>query len=319
MAASWKKHALVLVFALSSAVTEAQENPCLQRTVLVSAMENSGRQVSGLKAGSFDARMGRQKIQITSVTPAPADRRVALLLDVSASMGGDRVREKWPTAVAIATQVLSSAPARISLGMIAFSDKFLDLVDFGPSARNDIASKLQKYEGMSPLGRTPLLDTIDRAIGMFTPSRAADAIYLISDAGDNYSKDTVDRVRERLLMSGVRLHLIYIHENSMDLPLSEDKPDIFSTLALESGGWVLDVPASLKQKNERVRGTVASAVQAMLNDPLVRIQFGLPHELTRWRSWDLRVLDARGRKNNKLMLLYPHFLGPKACLNNMQP
>jgi len=252
MAALWQKPALVLVFALSSAITEAQDNSCLQRTVLVSAMENSGRQLSGLNADGFDARIGRQKIQITSVTPASANRRVVLLLDVSASMGGDRVHEKWPTAVAVATQVLSSAPASVSLGMIAFSDKFLDLVDFGPPARNEIASKLQKYEGMSPLGRTPLLDTVDRAIGMLTPSRAADAIYLISDAGDNYSKDTVDRVRERLLISGVRLHLIYVRENSMASSInqhfSDDKPDIFSTLALESGGWVLDVPASLKRE-----------------------------------------------------------------------
>lgn len=114
MDALWGKPALLLAFALSSAVTEAQDNPCLQRTVLVSAMENTGRQVPGLKADSFDARLGRQKIQITSVTPAPADRRVVLLLDMSASMGGDRVREKWPTAVAIASQVLSRA-LRVSL------------------------------------------------------------------------------------------------------------------------------------------------------------------------------------------------------------
>ena len=107
--------------------------------------------------------------------------------------------------------------------------------------------------------------------------------------------------------------------SSINQHFSDDKPDIFSTLALESGGWVLDVPASLKRENARVRGTIASAVQAMVNDPLVQVQLGLPHELTKWRSWDLRLLDAGGRKNNKLMLLYPHFLGPKACLNSAHP
>jgi hypothetical protein len=320
MAVRWQKPALVLVFALISAAAGAQDNPCLERTVLVSALENTGRQASGFQADDFDARIGGQKIQVTSVRPAPADRRVVFLLDVSGSMGGRRVHDKWHTTVAIGNQVLSSAPASVSLAMIAFSDKFLDLVDFGPPARSEIASKLQKYEAMSPLGRTPLLDTVDRAIGMLTPSRPADSIYLISDAGDNHSKDTVDRVRERLRTSGVRLDLIYIREDvmasSMDPHFSDDKPDIFSTLALESGGWVLDVPASLTRERAQVRGAITAAVQAMLSDPLVQVQLGLPHELAKWRRWDLRVLDARGRKKNELMLLYPHFLGPKACVNS---
>jgi hypothetical protein len=316
----WQKSALVFAFALISAVAGAQDNPCLERTVLVSGMENTGRQVSSFQADDFDARMGGQKIQVISVRPAPADGRVVLLLDVSASMGGRRVNDKWPTTVAIGKQVLSSAPPSVSLGMIAFSDKFLDQVDFGPPARNDIASKLQRYESMSPLGRTPLLDTVDRAIEMLTPTRPTDSIYLISDAGDNYSKDTVDRVRERLRISGVRLDLIYIREDtfasSMDAHFSADKPDIFSTLALESGGWVLDVPASLTRENTQVRGAITAAVQAMLNDPQMQVELGLPHEVTKWRGWDLRVLDARGRKNKELMLLYPHFLSPKACANS---
>jgi Mg-chelatase subunit ChlD len=318
--ALWQKLALGLTFAMSSAVLESQDNPCLQRTVLVSALENSGRQVSGPETDAFAARIGRQKIQIASVRPAPADRRAVLLLDVSGSMAGDRVHEKWPTTIAVANQLLSSAPASLSLGMIAFSDKLLERVDFGPAARDEIASLLQKNPGMSPAGRTPLLDTIDRAIGVFTPSRVADAIYLISDAGDNYSKDTMDKVRTRLLVSGVRLHLIYIHENAIVSPYSsEDRPDTFSTLALESGGWVLDVPASLDRENARIRETIAAAVHAMVSDPLIEVQLELPHELTKWRYWDLRVLDEHGRKRKKLMLLYPHLLVPQVCVKGRRP
>jgi hypothetical protein len=123
--------------------------------------------------------------------------------------------KKWPAAIAIASQVLSNAPASLSLGMIAFSDKRLARVDVGPPAPNEIASRMQKYAGMRPAGGTALLDTIDRAIGMFTPSHVADAIYVISDAGANYSKGTIDRVRTRLLVSGVRLHLIYIRETAI--------------------------------------------------------------------------------------------------------
>jgi hypothetical protein len=51
----------------------------------------------------------------------------------------------------------------------------------------------QKYTGMRPAGGTALLDMIDRAIGMLTPYRVAGAIQVISDAGDNYSRDTIDR------------------------------------------------------------------------------------------------------------------------------
>jgi uncharacterized protein with von Willebrand factor type A (vWA) domain len=212
---SGKKLALMLTLASSPALLEAQNNRCLQRTVLVSALENRGRQVSGLETDGFEARIGKQQIQIAPMTPAPANRRAVLLLDVSGSMAGDRVHEKWSTAIAIANQALSNAPASLSLGMIAFSDKLLERVDFGPRARNEIASRLQKYAGMRPAGGTALLDTIDRAIGMLTPSHVADAIYVISDAGDNYSKGTIDRVRTRLLVSGVRLHLIYIRENAI--------------------------------------------------------------------------------------------------------
>jgi hypothetical protein len=126
-----------------------------------------------------------------------------------------------------------------------------------------------------------------------------------------------------LLTSGVRLHLIYIRENATGLPMapyfSEDRPDTFSTLALESGGWVLDVPASLDQENARLRGSIATAVQAMVSDPLMQVQIALPHELTKWRSWDLHSLDEDGRKNKKLMLLYPHLLVPQACVKSERP
>lgn len=313
----WQKLASVLILALGCAVANAQDNPCLQRTVLVSGMEDSGKQLPGLNSDAFDARIGRQKIRITSVSPAPVDRRAVLLLDVSGSMRGGGSHEKWPTAITVAKQVVSSAPPNLSLSMIAVSDKFLEKVDFGPSARSEIANRLQKYAAMSPLGRTPLLDMIDQAIGILTPSRVGDGLYLISDAGDNYSNDTVDRVRKRLLGSGIRLHLIYIRENEM--ASSDDNPDTFSTLALDSGGWVIDVPASLEQQSSRLRQTIATAVNAMLSDPLVLVHVTLPHEVSKWQYWHLRVLDEHGRKNKKLMLLYPHLLAPKACINSAQP
>jgi hypothetical protein len=111
---SGKKLALMLTLASSPALLEAQNNRCLQRTVLVSALQNSGRQVSGLETAGFEARIGKQKIQIASMTPAPVNRRAVLLLDVSGSMAGDRVHEKWSTARAIANQVLSNPPASLS-------------------------------------------------------------------------------------------------------------------------------------------------------------------------------------------------------------
>jgi hypothetical protein len=166
-----------------------------------------------------------------------------------------------------------------------------------------------------------MLDTINRAIGMFSPSQLGDAIYLLSDAGDNFSKDTIEKVRTRLLLSGVRLHLIFVREGGMVVPMaryfsevSEDQPGTFSALALESGGWVIDVPASLDQESVRLRGTITAAIQAMVSDPLIEVQIGLPHELTKWQSWNLHLLDEHGRKRNNLMLLYPHFLAPQECV-----
>ncbi len=55
------------------------------------------------------------------------------------------VRGYHPADIAIANQVLSIATASHSLGMSAFPDKLLEGVDVGPTARNEIASMLQKY------------------------------------------------------------------------------------------------------------------------------------------------------------------------------
>jgi uncharacterized protein with von Willebrand factor type A (vWA) domain len=191
----WQRLVLGLIFAVIPSVLQSQVDPCQQRTVLVTALDHSGRQTYALETDGLDARMGKQRIQITSVRPAPANRRALLLLDASGSMGGDRLHDKWPSAIAVANQVLSTAPASLSLGMIAFSDKVFERVEFGPSARDEIAALLQKYAASGPSGRTPLLDTINQAIGMLTPSEVGDAIYLISDAGDNFSKDTIEKVQ----------------------------------------------------------------------------------------------------------------------------
>lgn len=315
MAAHGNARLALLALLLSLSVAKAQEAPCLQRTVLVTAMQNDGSQISGLGTDSFNARMGRQRILVNSVTPGPAEKRGLLLIDVSASMGRDNDPEKWPTAVAISAQIVSDAPANVSLAMVAFSDKFLEHVEFGTTARSEIATKLHSYPGIAPLGRTPLLDAIGQAVGVFASPRAGDEIFLITDAGDNYSKHTLEQVRSRLLASGVRLNLFYIRATALTRigHHSDDQPEVFSTLALDSGGWAVEVPASLSRENQRVQGAVNGAVQAIVSHPSVQVQVRLQRELTKWRNWDLRLPNGQGHKKDDVVLLYPHFLGPIAC------
>jgi hypothetical protein len=97
---------------------------------------------------------------------------------------------------------LTTASATPHVALVLFSDHIVDTLGFDRTP-NEV---LQKIAGLtSSQDRTSLFDSLVYALDLFHASQPGDAIYLISDGGDNHSKHQEKDVERTLLARGIRL------------------------------------------------------------------------------------------------------------------
>src|SRR5262245_31060059 len=70
--------------------------------------------------------------------------------------------------------------------------------------RDSVAAKVSDLKRREPLGRTLLFDSIHQVLNDFAKLESGDAIYLVTDGGDNQSKTSLARLRHELINRGIR-------------------------------------------------------------------------------------------------------------------
>jgi hypothetical protein len=115
-----------------------------------------------------------------------------------------------------------------------FSDHIIDTIDFSRPPSEIVMRLANLKEGR---GGTALFDALMYSAKLLRPSMAGDAIYLISDGGENASQTRLREVKRELLASGIRMFAFRLTDKYFRAATSE--PMLLEDLTSTTGGAIV--------------------------------------------------------------------------------
>jgi VWA domain-containing protein len=294
---------LLGLIACASAAHPRTADSCLNRSVVVSVTDKKGNPVLNLQAANFRGQAGGEEITIVSAEPAPAPRRIVILMDTSGSM-----LENLPVAKNVVLDVLSAAPPQAKIAFMTFAEKVDVKVDFTGS-RVQIADALKS---LTPRKRTALNDALIAGLRWLDSPGPDDLVFLITDAGNNVGKTTDKQLRQALRAANVRVLTFMFSEREPVTPEEVfGEPDLSylihetgGTVAAYDSGWLKG--AKPDQLQLAVNMLLAQAVYAY------RLGIRLTAPIDTPKRWGLKVVNVP-EKIKGPRIAYPDELMP--CTN----
>lgn len=187
--------------------------------VYATATDARGEPVKGLGREAFTVRENGEPQTISTFAAGEFPLAVALAIDRSFSMSGERL-------------AVAKSAARIFLGELRPEDESMILaigseVEVVAPRSSDRAPQLAALSGLDAFGTTGLYDAIIRAIDAIQEARGRRALVLLSDGNDRYSTARAEDALERARRSDV---LVY------PVALGRERPPVFAELATLTGG-----------------------------------------------------------------------------------
>jgi hypothetical protein len=299
---------------LAASLIAQSSQECKDRTVILSALDKQGP-VTNLVAANFKAFYRGRPVSVSSsqYRENPAER-VVVLLDVSESMRGARYSNKWRVAHAMASDFVSSAPPGTQISFRSFSGEVQEKFEAsgGRKPIEDWLASSAVRDGSKTGGRTALLEAILAAIQELRPVQPGDAIFVITDGGDNHSQASSVVVDRSLLDSGTRLFAFVLNE---DLNASHDRlrrEDLENTVR-RSGGLLVkenSVPygtgAERFNSDDKTTMAMQTATRTFLSQ--MRNFYVLTIEgidpSGKQKDLNLNVVDAGGRERKDIVSAY---------------
>jgi Ca-activated chloride channel family protein len=198
--------------------------------VYASVTDKAGEPVKGLTQGEFEVREDGELQDISTFTSGGVPLSVAVALDRSFSMTGERL-------------ALAKSAARAFLGELRASDEAMVVgigssVDIVAPLSTDRARQQEALSRLDAFGTTGLHDAIIQSIAAVQPAKGRRALVLLSDGNDRYSRATSNEALERARGSDVMIYPV---------ALGSARPPLFAELATLTGGRSFHVrdPAAL--------------------------------------------------------------------------
>ena len=227
---------IVLVTLASGFGKDVADSQPVQRSVIVNVFDTRGSAISDLTREDFQVRLNGKSVAVLDARYSTAPRRIVVLLDMSGSMTGQD-DAKWKLAREAVSDLLLQTPKAVPIAVLTFTDRIHDAFNFSQS-RGAIAEWLNG-PGQRPVlkfPRTALFDSILEGLKMFGPVQPGDALYAITDGGDNASRKSEEQTKAALLWSRVRL-FAFLFAPRLAPPHEREERDLFLTLVVESGGY----------------------------------------------------------------------------------
>jgi Ca-activated chloride channel family protein len=187
--------------------------------VYVTVTDDRGEPVRGLDKGTFEVRENGEPQAISTFTAGDFPLSVAVAVDRSFSMAGDRL-------------AAAKSAARVFLGELRPQDEAMILaigstVDTVAPLSTDRTAQFAAVSRLDAFGTTGLHDAIVRAIDAVQPAHGRRALVLLSDGNDRYSQASASDALERARRADVMIYPI---------ALGRARPPLFAELATLTGG-----------------------------------------------------------------------------------
>ena len=304
-----------VVLLLSPTLVAQTKTNCQERTVVASVVDKRGLPIRDLVADNFRASYQGRPATVVSYLRDDSKSRVYLLLDASGSMGeGDY---KWKIATRAASEFVSTAPRPTLITFLSFGTEVNQRFD-SSGGRQPVLNWLANAQvhKNDPRGHTALYGSVMAAIKDLEPARPGDSIYVITDGGENASKEKSSQIARALRDSGVRLFVFLlpsVHRFDSDVTMGAHE---LLSLVPESGGELISLAARAVHADigrydydDNVVAAIRTAtamIETHINDFYV-LNLRLPEVVgTAKLDWKLTVAGSQLRKRNDLTLAYPH-------------
>lgn len=246
-------------------------------------------------------------------------RRVVVLLDVSGSVSNPSQSGTWEVARDAAWELVSALPEGSRTSLMTFSEKVEIRAPLSPDRKpildwlvSDLADHPERLHGRG----TALYAAIQFAVAQLQPAEPGDAVYVITDAGENASRVRESKIEDTLRSSGVRLFALMIPTEDRTIvearvgsaelwQLSKNSGGFAEMLSLRGLALVFgnSVPYDDFMKEQiRIRSQRLSREIAAFYCLTLR----LPENPQRPQRLDVRIVDDRGSKREDLLLAYPN-------------
>jgi hypothetical protein len=308
----------------------ARDDACLNRTVSLTAADRELAPIPDLKAEDFRGEFRGKPVKIRSIVTDERPHRIVIILDASGSIGPPPPttpgRSAWSLERQLASHLVEIRPRETTFALLIFNDKVIDQVDFsqGPEA---VVEKLRQigadsnYQKAHVKGRTALWDTVLVGLGLLHEPTSADAVYLITDGGEDASRATSTDIRRRLAASNSRVFVSLMLSsagNRNRTPEELNGPEEMSKIAHATGGAIFGPVAQgssgpvllVTDSNQNL--TISSGLRNFYKTMLggYRIEIELPSPVDKWREWKLELTKEKQKQFKDSQLGYTRDLEP---------
>jgi Ca-activated chloride channel family protein len=240
--------------------------------VYATVTDARGEPVTGLTRADFVVRENGQAQEISTFAAGEFPLSVALALDRSFSMGGERL-------------ALAKSGARVFLGELRPEDKSMLIavgsqVEIVAPLSADRAAQFEVVSRLDAFGTTGLYDSIVTAIDAIQQASGRRVLVLLSDGADRYSTATADEAIQHARRSDV---LVY------PVALGRERPPVFAELATLTGGR-----SSYLREPKALAETLRGIARELRHQYLIGYSPSRPIVAGRneWRAIDVRVSRA---------------------------
>jgi Ca-activated chloride channel family protein len=236
--------------------------------VYATVTDRDGRPVTGLTRQDFDVAENGQRQEVTVFTAGEAGLSVAIALDRSFSMAGERL-DQMKRATGTFLDALKPSDRAMLIGIGSTVDVLAPL-------STDRAAQHDLVRGLDAFGSTSLRDAIIVAFDRIQPAPGRRALILLSDGVDRYSRaseaDVVDRARHADVLA-------------YPIALQKTRPPLFVDLAIATGGHSLQV-----SDPRRLGDTLTTIAQELRQQYLLGYTPARPAPArSEWRGLDVTV------------------------------